>query len=374
MAAPMRLCVRRGVATMGGMKREGATWSSRFSEIMRRNSTTLAPLVLEKQGFQKETASRGGSMTEEEKRRVLQAVWASDLKRRNRNNFVERHEWWMVLKVEGRRYRFRFRSYSREMSEASEVTLPFIPCESFEVSDDSDHSKWLPLDVPPFDPLISAGYLPEIKFRHLVAGPYILLWIRDGGRVLARFDVTRPEQGWTQLNVLAAECLMDVADNTVMLLINLQQHGHGGFLIFSCNRPDRRCYRRGYRAWEKLDNSIEVLLMSQECDSMKHMQPLPLPPLPYDFGRIVGWSFLHREGQMVELALSGSGIDQWNCPPLLFLITFEYGIFTTEESGALDVKSRVLTTSTYILDCPASHPHKWHWDKSAASDTCEVHF
>ncbi|PRQ45675.1 hypothetical protein RchiOBHm_Chr3g0494171 [Rosa chinensis] len=318
MAAAMRLCVRRGAATMGGMKREASAAASRFSEIIWRNSTT----------------------SEEKHKTQVRELHTESLSK----ELLERTS---RIIVEGNLYQFRDRSYSRESWQTRQLTTPFNPCKSFEVLE-SDQSKWLPLELPPCDPVVRDALLPEINFEYLVAGPYILRWARECGGAL-RFDVTRPEQGWTEVDV---SDLRNAFDDAEMLLIELRQRAHEGYLIFACNRG-------GYRAFdEKVEQEIQVVLLSQECDSSKLMQPLPLLPLlPGGFGNIAEWSFLYLGGQKVQLALDGSGIPRLGYLPYVMLIKFEFEIIATEDSDVLDVKCRVLTTSHHAVH-RHRHPHK----------------
>ncbi|PRQ45677.1 hypothetical protein RchiOBHm_Chr3g0494201 [Rosa chinensis] len=361
MAAAMRLCVRRGAATMGGMKREEAAAASRFSEIIQRNSTTSAPVVVTTEEKVKEKDKTQVRELESLKKE-RSSLWSNVPRKKTDEGLVERVS---KIMVKGGFYRFCDRSYSRESWDAGQVTTPFIPCRSFEVLG-SDPSKWLPLELPPCDPVVRDALLPEINFEYLVAGPYILRWVREYGGAL-RFDVTRPEQGWTEVDVPDLIYALDDAEMLLielqaeMLLIELQQSYRDGYLIFACKRGRYRGFDK------KVEHEIQVVLLSQECDSSKRMQPLPLLPLlPHDFGNIAEWNFLHLGGQKVQLALDGSGIPQRGGLPYVILITFEYEIIATEEGDVLDVKCTVRTISHHEVH---HHPHKLYRPTLASTDT-----
>ncbi|KAK9923598.1 hypothetical protein M0R45_032007 [Rubus argutus] len=86
-----------------------------------------------------------------------------------------------LLEVDGKIFRFRFHFCLH--FHTNELFVPFNPSESFELFDPND-SQWLPLDLPPCDPVITNGYLPDrFNFEHAVGGSNILRWARECSRV-----------------------------------------------------------------------------------------------------------------------------------------------------------------------------------------------
>ncbi|KAK9928565.1 hypothetical protein M0R45_025695 [Rubus argutus] len=207
---------------------------------------------------------------------------------------------------------------------------PYVPVASFEVFDPKEEEgQWLPLDLPPCDPHIADGYMPGINFTHAVAGSNILLWAMKFPGVF-RFDVTHPENGWTELNGYVRERIPHLGDygGAKILILKLQQqqqqNSDHGYVMFSC---DSRM---------SSPEDIEVFLMSHECDSLTSMEPLLLPHLPrcvwpYNF-EASGCSLFHIEGQKVGIVFNGA---QHDCDGLdvekvtVVVITFEYEMITT---------------------------------------------
>lgn len=249
-----------------------------------------------------------------------------------------------LLEVDGKIFRFRFRT-----TELLYSLVPFNPCESFEVFDPND-SQWLPLDLPPCDVDKDKLFLLDrYSFNHAVAGSNILRWAGWFTGV-SRFDVTHPEQGWTQLNSSVGSCLWGLETAQVFFLDLHQQdrdHDHDGYVMFSS---------------DDFDSTIQVFLMSQECDSLKPMQPLQLPQLlpgcPCD---LEDSSFVHLGGRKVGLVLKSSKLAYPGIPLYdkvhIFLITFEYELITTED--ALDVKTRLLTTRCLEYEPDERWEEKW---------------
>lgn len=87
---------------------------------------------------------------------------------------------------------------------------------------------WLPLDVPPTDPQISAGNAPFVMFTCAVSVQYPIL----GSRASRSFEVyvSHLERGLTQLNWEAGFPSLHDAE---ILFVKL--HDNHGFLMLSCS-------------------------------------------------------------------------------------------------------------------------------------------
>ncbi|KAK9931254.1 hypothetical protein M0R45_018538 [Rubus argutus] len=213
----------------------------------------------------------------------------------------------------------------------------------FEVFDDKDgEGKWLPLDVPATDPIIDYPKVLTISFSCAVAGTNILIWATHyhPGVGVYRFDVTHPEKGWTQLDFDVGSCITSLGYAEKLFLKlhpDRDTDRDRGFLMFS--------YKPGYP-----ENILQVFLMSHDCDSLKPMEPVPLPELVLEFCEQGGHIF-HIEGQKVGLALFRPEwlSDDYYEKVRVAVMTFEYEVITTDgDHEAFDVKYKLL--STCLLD------------------------
>ncbi|KAK9925302.1 hypothetical protein M0R45_033630 [Rubus argutus] len=188
----MRWCGRRCVAMFEGFGiRITSSWEKEakkinmFWELIRRKSTSLAPLMAEEKNKQEESFK----YPSKDPNPRLQP---SPVYNTSRHDPV-------LVEVGGKLYRFGGR----------------CDCNSFEVFDQT-HEKWLPLDVPP------RKY--PYGFTQAIVDTKILQWGRNQTGAYV-FDVTHPEKGWTELNSCLGSYIPYV-DGYHQLFVRLKFH-HG---------------------------------------------------------------------------------------------------------------------------------------------------